>query len=227
MLQICLSDDTGEDGDSDASPARLSQPRQTAGVAQAAADTQGAERPAAAQHPILERNRRALQQLQRAAEEEPVDLLASSEGERMRCLRAACRCLLPLLRERCSLETPGLGCEHVLRSRRWLAEDERPSAAPAAIGESCASPPQDERRLRVVVVCDRGKLTVQLAPTKPLQILFDAFRHHAEKQQWAKPGRKMRFCNFDGDPLKASDTLAELDYEDDDRIDVVIEVLKA
>ena len=75
----------------------------------------------------------------------------------------------------------------------------------------------------MVVACDRGQLTVQLAPTKPLQILFDAFRRHAEKQQWAQPGSKMRFCNFDGDPLQPSDTLAQHDYEDDERIDVVME----
>jgi len=107
-----------------------------------------------------------------------------------------------------------------------LAEEERPSAAQAAPAESRetdASPPRDEPKVRVTVVCDRGRLAVQLAPTKPLQILFDAFRSHAEKQQWAQPGSKMRFCNFDGDPLKGSDTLAELDYEDDDRIDVVME----
>ena len=87
LPQICLSDDTAEEPDSDVSPARVSKPQQPAGMAatseQAAADARRVARPAAVQHPILERNRRALEQLQRAAVEEPVDLVSSSEGEGM------------------------------------------------------------------------------------------------------------------------------------------------
>ena len=90
LPQICLSDDTAEEPDSDVSPARVSQPQQPADVAakleQAAAEARRVARPAAGQHPILERNRRALEQLQRAAVEEPVDLISSSEGEYMRTL---------------------------------------------------------------------------------------------------------------------------------------------
>ena len=104
-----------------------------------------------------------------------------------------------------------------------FTEEERPSAAqPVESREPDASSPPDEAKIRVAVVCDRGKLMVQLAPTKPLQVLFDAFQRHAEAQQWAQPGSKMRFCSFDGDPLKPTDTLAQHDYEDDDRIDVVL-----
>jgi hypothetical protein len=70
----------------------------------------------------------------------------------------------------------------------------------------------------------RGKLTVQMASTKPLQTLFDAFRHHAVEQQWAQPHTKMKFVTYDGDPMEAGKTLAAYEYEDEDQVDVKFEL---
>ena len=97
----------------------------------------------------------------------------------------------------------------------WVAVAEEAPPSPVM-----QSPTEEEHKIQLVVQCKDHKKTMAMASSKPLQRLFDAWKGFAVGEGWIAADTHLRFA-FDGDPLKGTETPAELGLEAEDVIEVV------
>lgn len=64
---------------------------------------------------------------------------------------------------------------------------------------------EEEQKMHLVVKSKEHRKVMQMAPSKPLQRLFDAWKNFAEGQEWIAADTRLRFI-FDGDPLTGDET---------------------
>ena len=78
-------------------------------------------------------------------------------------------------------------------------------ADPVQSGTQSPAEEAEEQKMHLVVVCKHHRNEMAMAPSKPLQRLFEAWKRFAEGEGWIAADTDLRFV-FDGDPLSGNET---------------------